>query len=190
MRVRSAVLPAAFGLLTAPALAGGEVECIDCYRHVVRPPVYGTVAEQVMVRAPRTIAHAIPGQYGAVAEKVMVSPPRMVWQAGRDPYGRPIGCWVLVQHRAVMLRPPEVVHHAVPGVYATHHRTVMVQPGSSGWQRVGGGYGNGYGGGFGAGYNGDYGGGAVGALAATAGGIAAGPAGAFAAGVAVDAFGY
>jgi hypothetical protein len=115
MRVRSAVLPSVFALalIAAPAFAGGGVECLDCYRHVVTPPLYGAVAEKVMVRAPRTIAHTIPGQYGTVAEKVMIAPPRKVWQAGRDPYGRAIGCWVLlpaqyaVQHRTVMVRTPQ-----------------------------------------------------------------------------------
>jgi hypothetical protein len=73
MRVRSIVLPAVVGLsaLASPALAGG---CVNCYRHVVTPPVYGSVAEEVMVRAPRTVAHAIPGEYGSVAETVLVSP--------------------------------------------------------------------------------------------------------------------
>ena len=77
MRVRSTLLPTALGvaLLASPALAGGY-GCVGCCRYVVTPPVYGAIAEKVMVRAPRTVAHAIPGEYGAVAEKVMISPPR------------------------------------------------------------------------------------------------------------------
>ena len=213
MRVRSTLPPAAFGLaaLASPALAGGY-DCIGCYRHVVTPPVYGTVSEQVMVRAPRTVAHTIPGEYGSVSERVMISPPRKECMVTRDPYGNAVGCWVVVpaqyavQRRAVMVRAPQVVHETVPPVYATHQRTVMVQPGSSGWQpmapyrgRYGGGYGAGYGAGYG-GYGGGYGhygvgyaghgGGAIGALAPTAGGVAAGPIGAVAAGMAADALGF
>ena len=146
MRVRSIVLPAVVGLsaLASPALAGG---CVNCYRHVVTPPVYGSVAEQVMVRAPRTVAHAIPGEYGSVAESVLVSPPRKVWQVTRGPHGEAIGCWVVipaqfaVRHRTVEVRAPQVVHETIPAAYATHHRTVVVQPGSSGWQPIGGGFG-------------------------------------------------
>src|SRR4051794_22038370 len=69
MRARSIVLPALAGLgLASPAPAGG---CVNCYRHVVTPPVYGSVAEQVMVRAPRTVAHTVPGEYASVAEQVL-----------------------------------------------------------------------------------------------------------------------
>ena len=46
--------------------------CAGCY--LVTPPIYGTNTQTVMVTAPRTIAHSIPGEYGVVAEKVMVSP--------------------------------------------------------------------------------------------------------------------
>ena len=132
---------------------------------MVTPPVYGAIAEKVMVRAPRTVAHAIPGEYGAVAEKVMISPPRKAWTVTRDAYGNLVGCWVVVparfavQHRTVMVRAPQVVQ------------------GSAGWQPIapfgarygvyGGGY-AGYGAGFGYagyGYAGGYGGGAIGALA-------------------------
>src|SRR5829696_6881943 len=169
MRVRSIVLPAVVGLsaLASPALAGG---CVNCYRHVVTPPVYGSVAQEVMVRAPRTVAHAIPGEYGSVAETVLVSPPRKVWQVARGPHGEAIGCWVVilaqfaVRHRTVEVRPPQVVHETIPAAYATHHRTVVVEPGSSGWQPIGGGFGGhgGYGHGNGGYGNGGYGNGGFG----------------------------
>lgn len=215
MRVRS-ILASAFGLaaLATPAFAGGGGGCIGCYRHVVTPPVYGTVAETVMVRAPRTVAHTIPGAYETVAEKVLVAPPRKVWQVTRDAYGQLVGCWVVVparyavRHRTVMVRAPQLVHETIPPVYATRHREVLVRPASAGWQPIGahggygfghtgrighGGYGYGYGHGYGHGHVG-YGGGAIGALAATIGGIAAGPVGALAAGaaadVATDSLGY
>lgn len=145
MAYRVSVLLAGFGvsLFAATAMAG-EVGCVDCYRHVTTPPVYDTVAQSVMVRAPRTIAHTVPGHYASVAEKVMISPPRKVWQVTRDAHGHKVGCWVVVpgqyavQHRKVMVHPPRVVHQAVPALYATHQRTVLVQPATSGWQPIGG----------------------------------------------------
>ncbi len=170
MAFRVSVLVAASGvsLLTTAAMAGG-VGCTDCFRHVSSPPVYGSVAESVMVRAPRTVAHTVPGHYQTVAEKVMVSPPRRVWQVTRDAHGHKVGCWVSIPgqyatyHRQVMVQPPRVVHQTVPAIYATHQRTVLVRPASSGWQPIGRhshgyhrkshqGYGHGgsrYGGGFG-----------------------------------------
>jgi hypothetical protein len=143
---RFALLPlvGALTALAAPAaLAGGDPTCLTCYRHVVQPPVYGTVAEQVMVQAPRTYAETIPGDYQTVSETVMVAPARKVWQVTRDAYGNLVGCWVetparyAVQHRQVMIRPPSVVRHTSPAVYATQHRQVLVQPARSGWEPVG-----------------------------------------------------
>lgn len=155
MAYRSPVLMTAFGvsLFTTAALADGA-KCVDCYRHVKTPAVYGSVAESVMVRAPRTVAHTVPGHYQTVAEKVMVSPPRKVWQVTHDKHGHKVGCWVVVparfavHHRTVMVQPPRVVHQTVPALYATQHRTVLVKPASSGWQPIGGhrgGYGQSYG---------------------------------------------
>src|SRR5947209_6313161 len=114
-----------FGLAGSSAALAGGAECLGCYRHVVTPPVYGSVAENVMVRAPRTVAHAIPGEYGVVSERVLVSPPRKVWQVTRGPHGEAIGCWVVVapqfamRHRHVMLRAPQVVHETIPPASAT-----------------------------------------------------------------------
>jgi len=144
MAYRVSVLVAALGasLLSTTAMAG-EVGCVNCFRHVSTPPVYGSVVENVMVRAPRAIAHSVPGHYATVAEKVMVSPPRKVWQVRRDAYGHKIGCWVVVpgryavQHREVMVQPPRVVTQVVPAVYATHRRTVLLRPASSGWEPIG-----------------------------------------------------
>src|SRR4051812_34595426 len=113
MTCRSILLSAlAFGLAGSTAAIAGGADCIGCSRHVVPPPLYGSVAETVMVRAPRTVAHAIPGQYGMVSERVLVSPPRKVWQVTRGPHGEAIGCWVVVppqfavRQRHVMLRAP------------------------------------------------------------------------------------
>lgn len=199
-RFSAALLGASFLLSAAPALAGGG--CETCYRHVVQPPVYGSVAERVMVRAPHTVHRHVPPAYETVAERVLVSPARKVWQVTRGPHGEPVGCWVMVparyavEHRQVMVRPPEVVPYAVPGVYATRHRQVMVQPGYAGWQPLGrsggyapgGGDGEGYGygaRGYGSGYGGRHGGGRGGRHGGSYGmsGSLVGAAGSFAGGV-------
>jgi hypothetical protein len=44
-----------------------------------------------------------------------------------------------------MVRPPQVVQEATPGIYGTFYRKVLVQPARSGWEPIGGGYGAGYG---------------------------------------------
>src|SRR3954466_5882447 len=110
MMSRSSVLLSAlaFGLAGSTAALAGGAECIGCYRHVVTPALYGSVAENVMVRAPRTVAHAIPGAYGVVSERVLVSPPRKVWQVTRGPHGEAIGCWGVV--------PAPVAPRPRPGV--------------------------------------------------------------------------
>lgn len=143
-----ALASAAVGLMalgSSGALAGGP-GCETCYRHVVQPPVYGTVQERVLVRAPRTYEETLPGEYRTVAETVLVSPERKVWQVGRDAYGQTIGCWVTVpaqyavRHRTVMVRAPQVVQHTVPAVFGVQNRTVLVQPARSGWQPIHAGY--------------------------------------------------
>lgn len=145
-----------------PASAGGR--CLDCYEKVVQPPVYGSVAETVMVRPPQTIARStppvyatqsetvvvrpehrveriVPAQYATVAERVMVSPGGRVWQVTRDRHGREIGCWVerkpvyAVRHRTVEVAPARAVLETVPAVYGTRERTVMVSPGHA-WRET------------------------------------------------------
>jgi hypothetical protein len=124
----------------APAMAGGG--CATCYRHVVQPPVYGSVADRVMVAPPRTISHVIPAAYETRSEKVLVSPARKVWQVKRDHYGQAIGCWVevpaqyAVRHVKVQVRAEQVVHETLPAVYETRHRKVLVSPARSGWEPV------------------------------------------------------
>jgi hypothetical protein len=140
MSVRPLALAASLSLVAfaSPALAG-ELGCTNCYRKVVTPPVYGTVAKPVLLSPARTVAHAVPGEYGTVAETVMVSPPRKVWQVTVDKYGHKIGCWVTVpaqyatHHRTVMVRPPTVVHHHKPALYGVDHHTVMVAPPRAAW---------------------------------------------------------
>jgi hypothetical protein len=154
--LRSAMFAAVvLGASAVTAQAGGG--CKNCYEKVVTPPVYRTVAEQVLVRPAQTVAHATPAQYGTVhetvmvrpaqtvarhipavtqtvAETVMVSPARKEWQVTVDAHGRKIGCWVKIpaqyatQHRTVVVRPAGVVHETIPAQYATQARTVMVRP--------------------------------------------------------------
>ncbi|MGY2047213.1 hypothetical protein [Methylobacterium sp. JK268] len=160
------LLAAAAGLaaFTLPAQAGGYgCASADCYRYVTTPPVYDTVAEQVMVRPARTITHVTPPVYDTVAEQVLVSPPRRVWQTSYDASGALVGCWVTtparyaVRHRRVLVRAPEVVPEVIPPAYATYQRRVLVSPARAGWVPAGGQ------GGYGGGYPGTYASGPVGA---------------------------
>ena len=149
---------AAGSLLAAAPEASAGCGGSDCYRYVSRPPVYGSVSEQVMVRPPRTVHETIPPVFDTVSESVLVAPAGRVWQVSHDAYGQPVGCWVTippryaVRTRRVLVRPPEVVPHVVPAAYATVSRRVLVEPGQAGWEPIGGhGYGGygGYGGGRG-----------------------------------------
>jgi hypothetical protein len=96
-----------------------------------------------MVRAPSTQVRVIPAVTRTVAETVMVTPERKVWQVTRDAYGRKVGCWVTIparyetRHRTVVVQPEAVVPVAVPGVYATQTRRVLLQPARHGWAPLG-----------------------------------------------------
>lgn len=141
-------LAAALGILGSSSALAGGFGCggADCYRHVVSPPVYGAVAEPVMVRPPHHYTAITPGEFTVVSERVLVAPPGRVWQVSRDAYGNTVGCWVTtparyaVRHRQVMVRPPQLVRHYQPAQYAVQHRRVLVQPARSGWEPIGGGY--------------------------------------------------
>lgn len=140
----------------ASAKAGGP--CVgDCYRKVVTPPTYGTIAEQVVVRPGYTVARQTPAsfatvhehvtvspehtvarhiapEFAQVAETVQVSPGGRVWQVTRDHYGQEVGCWVTIKpryetrYKSVMVRPGGVVYDRVPAVTAVRARQVMVTP--------------------------------------------------------------
>lgn len=149
------------GGLSALALTGsaaaGDYCGANCYRKVVTPPQYATVAEtvqvrpasvarhvtpaeygtvheHVVVRPARTVAHVSPAEYGTVAETVMVSPGGKRWQVTRDAYGNEVGCWVntppqyAVRHRTVQVRAASVHHAVIPAVTAVRARTVMTRP--------------------------------------------------------------
>ncbi|HYF55608.1 MAG TPA: hypothetical protein VEA41_15255 [Salinarimonas sp.] len=138
------LVPALAGLaLSASAAIAGGQPCVDCYRHVVHPPVYGVQHERVMVRAPRTHTEVVPAEYRTVAETVMVSPARKVWQVSYDAYGQKVGCWVTVpaqyatRHRHVMVRPEQVIPVAIPAVYGHVSRKVLVEPARAGWEPIG-----------------------------------------------------
>lgn len=130
--------------LGSPAAWAGGCYGEACYRYVAQPAVYGVASEQVMLQQPQVYARTIPGAYASVADKVLVAPPRKVWQVRRGPYGEAVGCWVTlpaqyaVQHRSVMVRPPQVVQETTPGVYGVLHRKVLLQPARSGWEPIGG----------------------------------------------------
>jgi hypothetical protein len=140
MRLSFAAALVGLAVTAAPAMAGGG--CATCYRHVVQPPVYGSVADRVMVTPPRTISHVIPAAYETRSETVLVSPARKVWQVKHDHYGATVGCWVeipakhAVRHVKVQVRAEQVVHETLPAVYETRHRKVLVHPARSGWEPV------------------------------------------------------
>src|SRR5436305_13555893 len=90
----------------------------QCYRRVVEPPRYSTVADEVMVtparevseyapavtreveesvvvRPEQKIAHIIPAQYGLQRETFELSPAHAEWRTRRED-GEVIGCWVRV----------------------------------------------------------------------------------------------
>ena len=155
MRVSALGLAGLISLGTlASAQAGNE-----CYRRVVSPAEYRTVAERVLVEPERQVAEyvpavtqsveetvviepaheltqTIPAEYGTVEDSVLVSPARRVWQV-RDHYGETIGCWVTIpatyayQERRVVVRPEQYRTIEVPAVTATRTREEIVEPAHS-----------------------------------------------------------
>jgi hypothetical protein len=64
----------------------------------------------------------------------MVSPARKEWQIKRDTHGREIGCWVKIpaqyatHHRTIVVQPARVVHDVIPAQYGMQARHVLVRP--------------------------------------------------------------
>lgn len=147
MRHRSFALPALFGLAllgSSAALAGGG-GCATCYRETLRPAVYENVTVgAVVVRPAQTIVRTIAAEYRDVAEQVMVAPARKAWQVTLDGHGRRVGCWVMVpaqysvQHRQVLVRPPQMVYEQIPALYAPRKRTVVVGVEEASWEPMAG----------------------------------------------------
>jgi len=152
MRVSALGLAGFISLATlASAQAGNE-----CYRRVVTPATYRTVAEQVLVEPEREVAEyvpavtqaveqtivvepahevtqTIPAEYDTVEDTVLVSPARRVWEV-RDHYGETIGCWVTIpatyarEARQVLVRPAQYRTIEVPALTATRMREEVVEP--------------------------------------------------------------
>jgi len=143
-------------VLALPVALDRAVAGRVCYREVIVPAQYRTVAETVMVTPERdvshvvpavvrqveesvvvsparTIVHTVPAQYGVVAEDVLVAPARRVWQVGYHD-GERVGCWVDVpatfehRERRVIVRPAQVSEERVPAEMATRLRTEVVEP--------------------------------------------------------------
>lgn len=175
---RHLLAAAALGLSALPAAAGGNGCAGDCYRQTYVPPSYGTVAEKVMVRAPRTYALTTPARYGQVQETVMLSQGGRHWSVTTDHYGNKVGCWVTTPARygtvtrTVMVEAPQVVPYSEPAQYGYRTQTVMTSPGYRAWTPVGsagGGYAAGYAGGTDEGFGGGLVGGVVGGVSEVAG---------------------
>src|SRR3954470_15042576 len=100
---------------------GVGAQASQCYRRVVEPPQYRSVAERelvsperevaehvpavtrsvedsVVVRPERRFTRVIPAEYGEVRETVEVSPAHSEWRT-RFEDGEAIGCWVRVPAR-------------------------------------------------------------------------------------------
>lgn len=95
---------------------------------VKRPPVYKTVAEQIVVRPAQTVHERVPAQWGYEKRKVMISPERKERYVIAAEYG--------YTHEKVMVRPAEKRVHHTPPRYQTVARKVQVSQGSSGWRQV------------------------------------------------------
>lgn len=140
--------PVARSALIATALAGAllaappaQAGCggAECYRYVATPPVYGAVADRVLVRPAETVYRTIPPVYETVTEQVLVAPAGRVWQTRRDAYGELIGCWVdvppryAVRRRRVLVQPAQSIPEMIPAEYASVRRRVLVEPARRGW---------------------------------------------------------
>ncbi len=142
------------GAASLGAVASAQAH--QCYRRVVEPAQYRTVAEQVLISPEREVAEyvpavtrqveetvlvrpeqqvtrVIPAEYGYEDETVLVSPATREWRT-REEDGQVIGCWVTVPpiygrrtHR-VVLRPAEEVTETIPAETATRLRTEIVEP--------------------------------------------------------------
>jgi hypothetical protein len=159
---RKVASPPLYETVTEPVL----IEPARVVAHAV-PAQYEQVTRQVVVRPARVVAHHTPAVTQTVAEQVLVQPGGRVWTVRRDAYGQDIGCWVntapvyatqyhtvVVQAastqyetipaefqdvtRTVMVSRASVRHEVIPAVYGSQSRQVMVQPGSLGWQPIGG----------------------------------------------------
>lgn len=134
-----ALAAASVAAFAVPAQAGGGCVSAECYRRVVTPPIYDTVAERVLVQPPRTVYRTTPPVYDTVTERVLVAPGGRRWETRTDAYGQLVGCWVTtppryaVQTRRVLVRPPEAIPQTLPPVYATTQRRILVQPARAGW---------------------------------------------------------
>jgi hypothetical protein len=68
---RSIFFSAIIGTLTLGSSAAWAGGCCGaaCYRHVVHPPVYGAVAEKVVLQPPQVFARTIPGEYASLRRR-------------------------------------------------------------------------------------------------------------------------
>jgi len=153
------VLGSALAGLVSLAALGSAQAGNECYRRVVTPATYRTVAETVLVEPERQVAEyvpavtrsveetvvleparevteTIPAEYGVVEDTVLVSPARRVWQVS-DHYGETVGCWVVIPatyareaHR-VVVHPAQYRTVEEPAVTTTRTREEVVEPAHS-----------------------------------------------------------
>lgn len=142
--------------LVALLALGVTAQANQCYRRIVEPPQYRTVAEAVLasperevadyvpavtreieetvvMRPARTYVSVAPAQYGETRQTVEVSPAHSEWRT-RWENGEAIGCWVRVPARyaeriaRVVTAPAREIVRTIPEQTATRRRTEVVEP--------------------------------------------------------------
>lgn len=119
-------LIASFAMLattTAPLSAGGRA--VDCYEHFSKPPVYGTVTENVQVHPGYTHVEATPPIIGTATREILVAPQRIVQK-------RIAAQYQYIEER-VLLEPARTVKRRAPAVVETRYKKVRVD-GGYGWE--------------------------------------------------------
>jgi hypothetical protein len=135
---RSVLGFAALAALAGPAAAGGFGCERGCARLTTLPPVYGTLAQPVLLGTSYKDEIVLP-EYRTVAETVQVAPARHEWRVTRDAWGRKVAGWVsvppafAVRQRVVMVRPPAVVPASNEPIFGTRYRSVQLAPARRAW---------------------------------------------------------
>jgi hypothetical protein len=139
MVTRGVLALAVLAGLAGPAAAGGFGCGGACYRETTLPPVYGTLADPVLLAPPRSYEIVAPARYRTFAEPVQVAPARREWRVTRDAWGRRIGCWVetpasyALRHRTVMVEAASVVPVTTYPVHGVRYRSVQLAPARRAW---------------------------------------------------------
>lgn len=108
----------------APAFASGKA--VECYRPYHTPPVYDTIYEQVMVKAPSHHYEYTPAIYGTEKVRVVVNPGGVSYRYVPPQYG-------YVKEK-VIIEPGRKVARVIPAVTKTVYSKVKVSDGGYYWE--------------------------------------------------------